>query len=183
MNTRLDELRNRIGAIDREIVAALAQRSRLGCPARPVTAPTAAKDDDLSVARVQAEYAPLVAEKICAREIMAADASACAAADRAVVDAVCRRLRVVLEIAHAKAAGQTPRFRALVAARDAAGLEQAILQPAIEEQVIARAVTLARELRAAGGPANFPDRVAAIYRDWIIPLARRVQVETLLAGK
>jgi len=182
MDTRLNELRNRIGAIDREIVAALAQRSRLGCPAQPLTAPTAAEASDPFAMRVRAEYTPLVVEKLCAHEIMAADTSACAAADRVVVDAVCRRLRIALEIARAKAAGQTPRFRALVAARDVAGLAQAITQPAVEEQVIARTVTLARELHTAGVPTDFSDRVAAIYRDWIIPLARRVQVETLLAG-
>lgn len=181
MDTRLNELRNRIGVIDREIVSALAQRSRFGCPAQPLTAPNAAEDADRCAVRVWAEYAPRLAEKIGARKILSSDASACAAADRAVVDAVCRRLHVVLEIARAKAAGQTPRFRSLVATRDAAGLEQAITQPAVEEQVIARAVKLARERRAAGVPANFPDRVAAIYREWIIPLARRVQVETLLA--
>ena len=182
MDARLNELRNRIGAIDREIVAALAQRSRLGCATLPLPAPAAAEAANPFAMRVQAEYAPLAAKIICAREILSANASACAAADRAVVAAVCHRLRVVLEIARAKAAGQTPRFRALVAARDAAGIEQAITQSAVEEQVIARAVTWARELRVAGVPANFPDRVAALYRDWIIPLARRVQVETLLAG-
>ena len=67
--------------------------------------------------------------------------------------------------------------------RDAAGLEQAITQPAVEEQVIARALTIARELSSSDLSANFPDTVAAIYREWIIPLARRVQVEALLAGK
>ena len=146
MDTRLNELRGRIGAIDREIVAALAQRSRLGCPAQPSAAPSAA--DDACTARIRADYARLVPEKICARETPVADVSACVAADGAVVDAVRRRMRVVLEVAQAKAAGQTPRFRALVTARDAAGLEQAITQPAVEKQVVARAVTLARELRA-----------------------------------
>ena len=104
-------------------------------------------------------------------------------ADLAVVDAVCRRVRVALEIARAKAAGQTPHFQSLVAARDAAGLEQAITQPAVEEQVIARARTAARELCNPALATDFPDLIAGIYRDWIIPLARRVQVETLLAGK
>ena len=87
------------------------------------------------------------------------------------------------EAARAKAAGQTPHFQSLVAARDAAGLEQAITQPAVEEQVIARARTAARELCNPALATDFPDLIAGIYRDWIIPLARRVQVETLLAGK
>ena len=183
-DTRLNELRNRIGAIDREIVAALAQRSRFGSHAPMFPAPAAAvpiaRADDALAVRIQAEYARVVAEKLQPRAACAHDEAACQAADRTLVDAVLRRMRVALEIACAKAAGQTPRFRELVASRDAAKLEQAITLPAVEEQVIARALTSARELHAEDLPANFPDRVASIYRDWIIPLARRVQVEALL---
>ena len=187
MDTRLNELRAQIGAIDREIVAALAQRSRLCGPNRtppsPPAASAAAIDGDSFAARVQAEYAHVVAEKLLSRMTSADDEAACKAADCAIVEAVCRRMRVALDVARAKAAGQSPQFRALVAARDAAGLEQAITQPAVEEQVIARALTIARELSSSDLSANFPDTVAAIYREWIIPLARRVQVEALLAGK
>ena len=183
MNTRLNELRSQIGNIDREIVAALAQRSRFGCSARPVPAAATARTDDLLAARIQTEYARVVTEKfpVCADGSKAG--AACEAADRTVLDALRRRMRVALEIARAKAAGQTPHFRALVAARDTAGLERAITQPAIEEQVIARALTAARELCVDGLSANFPDTVAAIFRDGIIPLARRIQVEALLDGK
>ena len=187
MDTRLNELRNQIGAIDRGIVAALAQRSRFHCPSQASPAPPAATsavfDDDTLTARILAEYARVVPEKLQTGNACANDMPACAAADRAVVEAVRRRLRVVLEIARAKAAGQTPHFRALVAARDTAGIEQAITLPAVEEQVVARALTTARELSAEGLPANFSDRVASVYRDWIIPLARRVQVEALLASR
>ena len=186
MDTRLTELRNQISEIDREIVTALAQRSRLNGPTRPGVPPVAAAvafDDDTLAARIRSEYARAIPEQYLNPDAPVTDAPACEAADRTLLDAVHRRVRVALQVARAKAAGQTPQFRALVATRDVAGLEQAITQPAIEEQVIARALSSARELQISGLPSNFPDRVAAIYRDWIIPLARRVQVETLLAGK
>ncbi|MEI8241886.1 MAG: hypothetical protein WCI17_01330 [bacterium] len=187
MATQLNELRDQVAVIDREIVAALAQRSRFRCPAQPCPAPSAtpvaAFDDAALTALVYADYARLVAKTIAAHETDADNAADCAAADGVLVDAVRRRLRVALAIARAKAAGQTPHFRALIQARDAGELEKAITQPAVEEQVIARAVTAARELPPDGLSASFPNRVAAIYRDWIIPLARRVQVEALLAGK
>ena len=176
MSSTLHDLRARIAGIDRELVAALATRSRLG----PATQPSADKERDRLAARVQAAYAAQVST-FCPASSAAGNSAACAAADREVVAAVLQRLRIVLAIAKAKAAGETPRFRALVAARDAAGIEQAITQPAVEEQVVARAVAAAREQHAAGLPANFPDRVAAVYRNWIIPLARSIQVETLLA--
>ena len=183
MDTRLNELRSQVGAIDREIVSALARRSVLCCPSQPGRPSPATSRNGPFATRVQAEYAHVVSEKILSRKACADSESACQEADLAVVDAVCRRVRVALEIARAKAAGQTPHFQSLVAARDAAGLEQAITQPAVEEQVIARARTAARELCNPALATDFPDLIAGIYRDWIIPLARRVQVETLLAGK
>ena len=183
MDTSLNELRTRIGTIDREIVAALAQRSQFGSHAPMFPAPRAAATDEPLTAGVRADYARLVTEKLCALASNAGDETACEAADRTLIAAVLRRLRIVLEIARAKAAGQAPRFQALISTRNAAGLEKAITQPAVEEQVVARAVSLARELHPAHVPADFPDRVASIYREWIIPLARRVQVEALLAGK
>jgi chorismate mutase len=187
MATQLNELRDQVAVIDREIVAALAQRSRLRCPARPHPVdpafPAGVFSDTALVARIRADYANRIAKTIDARRASADDTASCAAADHTLVDAVRRRLRVALQIAGAKAAGQTPRFQALILARNAGELEKAITQPAVEEQVVARAVTSARELPAEGLPANFADRVASIYRDWIIPLARRVQVESLLAGK
>ncbi len=176
MSSNLNELRARIASIDRELVAALAARSRLG----PATPPPASEELDSLTARVQTEYAEQVAA-ICPASSTMNNAAACEAADREVVAAVLRRLHIVLEIARVKADGETPRFRALVATRDAAGIKQAITQPAVEAQVVARAVAAAHELHAASLPVDFSDRVAAIYRNWIIPLARSIQVETLLA--
>jgi len=187
MHTRLNELRNQISLIDHEIVAALAQRSRFcspirPCPTSPAAAPAAGTDPELA-ARVLADYARVVPGTLRLSEARIDDRKASEAADCAVVGAVHRRMRVSLEIARAKVAGTTPQLHALVAAGDAAGIEQAITQPAVEEQVIARALTAARELPTENLPANFPDRIAAIYRTWILPFSRRVQVEALLASK
>ncbi len=176
MQHRLNELREQVATIDREIVAALAQR--LPCGAG-MPADASATDDRLQ-ARLRAEYAQQVAVVF----VTPAPAGATAvreAADRAVLAAIRRRLELALQIAAAKAAGAMPRVRDLAAAQDPAALEAAITQPDVEEQVIARAADTARGLPATDLPANFPQTVATLYRDWIIPLARRVQVEALLA--
>ncbi|MEI6211209.1 MAG: hypothetical protein WCR06_06240 [bacterium] len=176
MNTRLNELRDQVAAIDREIVAALAVRSRSGA-----RAPASSSDaSDLITPAIRAEYAQLVARKICTRPAAASETAACEAADAVLLEAVRNRLRVAREIARAKAAGQHPRFCALVEARDAVALESAITQRDVEEQVIARAVTAARELPPQDLSITFADTVAGVFRDWLIPLARRIQVEVLL---
>jgi chorismate mutase len=187
VSAALDDLRARIASIDREIVAALATRSVFCRHARPDLTPgssAAALDDGDLLARIRADYPRLVAEEISDHEMCRRDEESCQAADRALMAAVLRRLRVVLAVARAKADKQAPQFAALIAARDAAALERAITQPAVEEQVLTRVTALAAEhVAAAGVPARFPTRVAAVYRQWIIPLARRVQVDALLAGR
>ena len=183
MASQLNELRDQVARIDREIVDALAVRCRFGAPApTPKATPPTTGADPLT-ARVESEYVHMLTEQMPCQTGATTDASACAAADRTLTAAVRRRLGVALEIARAKEASQTPQFRALVAARDAKGLEQAITQPAVEEQVIARVRTAARERFAEGLPVRFADTVTAIYRDWIIPLSRRVQVERLLGDR
>lgn len=167
----LNQLRGQVAAIDREIVAALAQR--FGTPA--ATPPALAETPLL--ARLRAEYAHQTATAFTAAPVL--PPALREATDQAVLAAICRRMEVALRIAAAKAGGAMPRVRDLAAAQDPAALEAAITQPDVEEQVIARAAATARALPAL--PENFPDTVAALYRDWIIPLARRVQVEALLA--
>jgi chorismate mutase len=179
MHNRLNELRAQVCVIDREIVASLAQR--LPCGASTAADACASTTDDRLQARLRAEYAQQAATIF----VIPAPASTAAireAADRAVLAAIRRRLDIALQIAAAKAAGAMPRVRDLAAAQDPAALEAAITQPDVEEQVIARAADTARALLAAAPlPAAFPETVATLYRDWIIPLARRVQVEELLA--
>lgn len=187
MSASLHELRARIAEIDREIVAALAARSIFCRHARPDPTPSAPGgllDDSALLSRIRADYPRQVAEEISDHEMCRRDEESCLAADRALMAAVLRRLRVVLEVARAKADGQAPQFAALVQARDVAGLEQAITLPAVEDQVITRVTALAAEhVATAGVPARFPARVAAVYRQWIIPLSRRVQVDALLDGR
>lgn len=180
MSQPLQELRRQIAAIDREIVAALAERSRYVF--QPPPAPDASaepRDADL-LSRVLEHYESRVARALAAGDGGPRDPDACARADRAVIAAILRRLRVALEIARVKEINQSARFRALIAARDAAALETAITQPAVETQVVARAAQHAAEQIGPGLPADLPDRVAMVYLDSIIPLARQVQVDALL---
>ena len=181
MSQQLQELRRQIATIDREIVAALAERSRYVFLPPPAPVASAEPQDTALIARILEHYESRVARAL------AADVSeephnpeACARADHAVIAAILRRLRVVLEIARVKENNQRAHFRALIASRDSAALEAAITQPTVETQVVARAAQHADELRTSDMPADLPDRVAMVYLDSIIPLARQVQVDALL---
>ena len=107
MDTRLNELRNQIGSIDCEIVAALAQSRRSGNSPLTSTAPAGSAlpthDAVTLAARIQAEYARVAENPFPDRARCRNDAPAGKPADTAVVDAVRRRMRVSLEIARAKA--------------------------------------------------------------------------------
>lgn len=180
MSQPLQELRRQIAAIDREIVAALAERSRHPFQPSPASdASTEPRDTDL-ISRILEHYESRVARALASEAGGPHDPVACSIADRAVIAAILRRLRVVLEIARVKENNQRAHFRALIASRDSAALETAITQPAVETQVVARAAQHAAEQTAPGLPADLPDRVAMVYLDCIIPLARQVQVDALL---
>ena len=180
--SHLDKLRDQVATLDHEIVADLAHRCRVQANTRTRSAPPArpaALDDQPLTTRIQKEYQRAIAERLLNAPLSANTTGAIEAADRAVVDAVRRRLRVALEIAQAKSASQ-PQLRTLIATRNPTRLEQAITQPAVEKQVITRIRNAAREQSATDLPTHFTDRVADLYRDWIIPFARRIQVEALL---
>ena len=179
----LERLRRRIAAVDEDVIAALLRRSLFGKPAPhragPATPWPAGLTNIELLARARHDYERLALPALCAET--EEDSEVADAEDRAVIAAVTNRLRLVAMIAATKGCSRTAAFRNLRAARDAAGLEAAITDPAIEAQVVARAAARAAALRPAGTPTDLPARVAAVYRDWIIPLARHLQVEILLA--
>ncbi len=88
-------------------------------------------------------------------------------------------------VAESKYRAAPERFRAMIEAGDDAALYQAVTDAAVEQAVLDRvarkADTYTRELAGLSGtPAPEPDRIADIYRTWIIPLNKRVQTAYLL---
>ena len=180
----LATLRRRIAAVDADIVAALLRRGSYGRPRQTYPAPAgvAGFTDAELAARARHDYARLALPVLCADvEEDADDADAIAGVDREVIAAVTRRLRLAAMLPALKVRSHPARFRRLRARRDAAAIEAAITDQAVEAAVVERVTARADELRPAGTLHDLPARIAGVFRDWIIPLCRRLQVEVLLA--
>ena len=178
MSETLQQLRTAIAQLDREIVAALAARSRFAAAA-PDRTTIGAGFDEIAL-HVLDSYTQTL--RLLCPAHAPADASASRDADTRVLETVSRRLHLARDVGRRKAAQQREHFATLIAARDAAALETSITQPDVEQEVIGRAAALAVDVRTADMPSDLPDRVAEIYRQWVIPLARREQVAILLAS-
>ncbi len=101
------------------------------------------------------------------------------------LQALSRRIHYGKFVAESKSRSDPERILALCRLGDEEGLRTAITDPAVERAVLDRvrlkAQTYCRELSVAGGdPKIDPELVVEIYRNWIIPLNKDVQVAYLL---
>jgi chorismate mutase len=108
-----------------------------------------------------------------------------AVCDVACLQSLSRRIHYGKFVAESKRVQDGGRVEDLIRAGDADALMKAITLPAVEQEVLDRvgrkAATYVSELRRHGGSAvPDPERIVAVYRDWIIPLNKRVQVAYLL---
>ncbi len=106
--------------------------------------------------------------------------------DVACLQAISKRVHYGKFVAESKWQQDHSRLQELVLAGDRAGLLLALSHPGVEQCVLDRvrrkAATYVAELRDQGaGGVPEPDVVVAIYRDWIIPMNKEVQVEYLCA--
>ena len=102
------------------------------------------------------------------------------------LQAISKRVHYGKFVAEAKRRAQPRRFAALAATGDDAAILDAVTDAAVEKQVVARvrgkAAALAQEFGARPGRYKVkPSLIAEIYRRWIIPLNKDVQVLYLLA--
>lgn len=108
-----------------------------------------------------------------------------AVCDVNLLQSLSRRIHYAKFVAESKYREQPAAFDALIAARDAQGLLQAVTVPSVEarlfERVERKASTYGSELAAAGEFAIPPASVSAMYRQWIVPLSKDVEVQYLLA--
>lgn len=101
------------------------------------------------------------------------------------LQALSKRVHYGKFVAESKFQGDPEVFSGLCRRRDEEGLRAAITDPAVERAVLERvklkAETYCRELSGEGGDAKIdPSLVDEIYRRWIIPLNKDVQVAYLL---
>ena len=109
-------------------------------------------------------------------------------ADVAALQALSKRIHYGKFVAEAKYRASPAAYAALAAARDEAGIMAALTDAAVEAAVVARVRAKAAAFSAdvGAGPGEpptlkvDPDAVAAVYRDWVLPLTKEVQVEYLL---
>ncbi|TYZ57812.1 hypothetical protein PybrP1_005532 [[Pythium] brassicae (nom. inval.)] len=115
-----------------------------------------------------------------------------ATADIAVLQALSKRVHFGKFIAEAKFQAETERYTRLIRANDAVGLMDALTNLAVEEKVLERvklkASTYGQDLEgAATAPEPHacewkvdPQLISDIYRDFVMPLTKEVQVAYLL---
>lgn len=110
-----------------------------------------------------------------------------ATCDVLVIQALSRRIHFGKFVAEAKFVKDPERFVKLIKAGDTKGIDEAITVAAVEEQVLERlrlkAATYGTEPDSsiASAPAKVnADAVKAMYKDWVIPLTKEVEVDYLM---
>ncbi|KAL5115080.1 chorismate mutase aro7 [Pleosporales sp. CAS-2024a] len=109
-----------------------------------------------------------------------------ATCDVLTIQALSRRIHFGKFVAESKFQAETDRFVALIKAADRKGIDAAITNAAVERKVLERlrlkATTYGTDPDSAAN--SFPkvnaDAVVAMYKDWVIPLTKEVEVEYLM---
>lgn len=156
----------------------------------PLLPPLAYRDNPLHPnrvninARLRRVYEEEIIALVCAEgdDEQYGSSSVC---DVACLQPLSQRVHYGKFVAETKYRAQPAAFDALIRAGDCAGLLGAITDARVEADVLRRvgnkARTYSRELNASTTGAPFdPAKVVEIYRRWVIPLNKDVQVEYLL---
>lgn len=135
-------------------------------------------------ARIRAIYEEEIIPHICSSgdDKQYGSSSMC---DVTCLQALSKRIHYGKFVAESKYRDDPDGYRFLSASGDRDGLRRLITSPAVEAEVLNRvgikAKTYCRELSGEGGdPKIDPEIVVDIYRRWIIPLNKEVQVMYLL---
>jgi chorismate mutase len=104
---------------------------------------------------------------------------ACLSADGACLDALARRLALSVHVATRKREAIPEALQAALKSGSATKVEQAITNPDVEAEVLAR---IQARARTRASQSEVPGRIAGLYTEWIIPLSRKIQVHGLLAA-
>lgn len=107
-----------------------------------------------------------------------------AMADIAVLQSLSRRIHFGMFVAEAKFRAERAKFTALIKARDTEAILGEITNAKVEELILERLVEKAKaygtDPSVETQPKVQPEVVVGIYKDWVIPLTKKVEVDYLL---
>lgn len=109
-----------------------------------------------------------------------------ATCDVLTIQALSRRIHFGKFVAEAKFQKEPERFAKLIKDEDRKGIDEAITNAAVEQKVLERLRLKAKtygtdpDLGANGSAKVNADAVVAMYKDWVIPLTKEVEVEYLM---
>ncbi|RMZ72437.1 chorismate mutase [Pyrenophora seminiperda CCB06] len=109
-----------------------------------------------------------------------------ATCDVMTIQSLSRRIHFGKFVAEAKFQQETERFVKLIKAEDRKGIDEAITNAAVEKKVLERLRLKAKTygtdpgLGTDGSSKVDADAVVAMYKDWVIPLTKEVEVEYLM---
>ncbi|KAF2032501.1 chorismate mutase [Setomelanomma holmii] len=109
-----------------------------------------------------------------------------ATCDVLTIQALSRRIHFGKFVAEVKFQEEPERFAALIKAEDRQGIDEAITNAAVEKKVLERLRLKANtygtdpDSGANGFSKVNADAVVAMYKDWVIPLTKEVEVEYLM---
>ncbi|KAF2268832.1 chorismate mutase [Lojkania enalia] len=109
-----------------------------------------------------------------------------ATCDVSCIQALSRRIHFGKFVAEAKFRQETERFVKLIKAEDRKGIDEAITDAKVEKKVLERLGLKAKTYgtdpdSGSDGPSKVnADAVVAMYKDWVIPLTKEVEVEYLM---
>ncbi|ANB11622.1 chorismate mutase ARO7 [Sugiyamaella lignohabitans] len=112
----------------------------------------------------------------------------CTLSDIELLQAISRRVHFGKFVAETKFLAEREKFTELIKARDSQGIDEAITNSAVEQQILDRLLlkaetygtdpTLRYSQKAQGNIE--PEAVVKIYKECIIPLTKKVEVDYLL---
>ncbi|KAH3905191.1 chorismate mutase [Parastagonospora nodorum] len=109
-----------------------------------------------------------------------------ATCDVLTIQSLSRRIHFGKFVAESKFRTETERFVKLIKAEDRQGIDEAITNAAVEKKVLERLRLKANtygtdpDSGADGSSKVNADAVVAMYKDWVIPLTKEVEVEYLM---
>lgn len=105
-------------------------------------------------------------------------------ADTEVISALARRCRFSTKVIARKQIELAPELRAAAKTGDPDQVEAALLNQAVEDKVLERIVSYAERehFQLEGGPGSSIRHLVALYRDYLLPLSRLIQVYVILGN-
>ena len=185
--TALSSLRAMIADIDSSLLRAFAARSRfrlnpgLYAHAEPIDIDTLAKafahGDATEQTRALRRFYLTNAVPYLALPGDDPEPRAALHADTDAIAALARRFRFASRVIARKRVEQAPALRAAAQTGDPAKVEQALLNAAVEQRVLERAQAYAQR---EGLSEQLAKQVSWLYRDYLLPISRLIQVHLVL---